>query len=111
MKSAAVPVVAGTEEVLVSVDAALSAAGELGFPLMLKAVSGGGGRGMRVARDADELARVFPVAQLQAQSHFGNGGLYLERLIEPGHHVELPIAAHRRSNATHPRAPDTTPPP
>ena len=68
---------------------------------MLKAVAGGGGRGMRVAHDADELARVFPIAQLEAQAHFGQGGLYLERLIERGHHVEIQIAADRQGNVVH----------
>jgi acetyl-CoA carboxylase biotin carboxylase subunit len=56
---------------------------------------------MRVARDADELTRVFPIAQNEAQSHFGNGGLYLERLIERGHHVEIQIAADRFGNLVH----------
>src|SRR5713101_510068 len=101
MKAAGVPVVPGTDETLVSVDSALTAGRELGFPLMLKAVAGGGGRGMRVAHDADELARAFPVAQVEAQSHFGNGGLYLERLIERGHHVEVQIAADRRGHVAH----------
>ena len=60
MKQAGVPVIPGTQETLSSVDQALAAARELGFPLMLKAVAGGGGRGMRVANDADELSRAFP---------------------------------------------------
>src|SRR5258708_37854963 len=69
MKSAGVPVVPGTDETLVSVDSALSAGRELGFPLMLKAAAGGGCRGRRGARDADHVARVFPVAPLDAHSH------------------------------------------
>src|SRR5438876_10745444 len=101
MKAAGVPVVPGTDESLTNVDQALSAARELGFPLMLKAVAGGGGRGMRSAHDVDELARAFPVAQVEAQSHFGNGGLYLERLIERGHHVEIQVAADRQGNVVH----------
>lgn len=101
MKAAGVPVVPGTDETLVSVDSALSAGRELGFPLMLKAVAGGGGRGIRVAHDADELSRLFPIAQLEAQSHFGDGGLYLERWIERGHHVEIQIVADRAGNVVH----------
>src|SRR5262249_2421324 len=101
MKAAGVPVIPGTEEVLTSVESAVAAAKDLGYPLMLKAVAGGGGRGMRVARDADELARVFPVAQVEAQTHFANGGLYLERLIERGHHVEIQVAADRKGNVVH----------
>jgi acetyl-CoA carboxylase, biotin carboxylase subunit len=98
MRGAGVPVVPGTEQVLTNAESAVTAARDLGFPLMLKAVAGGGGRGMRVARDADELAHVFPIAQLEAQSHFGNGGLYLERFIARGHHVEIQIAADRQGN-------------
>jgi acetyl-CoA carboxylase, biotin carboxylase subunit len=101
MKAAGVPVVPGTDECLSNVDQALGAARELGFPLMLKAVAGGGGRGMRSAHDMDELARAFPVAQVEAQSHFGNGGLYLERLIKRAHHVEVQIAADRRGHVVH----------
>jgi acetyl-CoA carboxylase biotin carboxylase subunit len=101
MKAAGVPVVPGSDEALVSIDAALAAGRELGFPLMLKAAAGGGGRGIRAAHDADELSRVFPVAQLEAQSHFGNGGLYLERLIERAHHVEIQVVADRKGNVVH----------
>src|SRR5882762_11658557 len=93
MKAAGVPVVPGTDETLLTVESALQAAKNLGYPVMLKAVAGAGGRGMRVAHDADELSRVFPLAQLEAQTAFGNGGLYLERLIERGHHIEIQIAA------------------
>jgi acetyl-CoA carboxylase biotin carboxylase subunit len=101
MKAAGVPVVPGTEEQLITVESALQAAKDLGYPLMLKAVAGGGGRGMRVAHDADELSRVFPLAQLEAQTAFGNGSLYLERLIERGHHIEIQIAADRQGNVLH----------
>jgi acetyl-CoA carboxylase biotin carboxylase subunit len=68
---------------------------------MIKAVAGGGGRGMRVARHADELAHLFPVAQLEAQSAFGDGGLYLERLIGNAHHVEIQVAADHKGNIVH----------
>jgi acetyl-CoA carboxylase biotin carboxylase subunit len=68
---------------------------------MLKAVAGGGGRGMRVARDDDQLAHVFPVAQLEAQSYFGNGGLYLERLIHNARHVEIQVAADKYGSVIH----------
>src|SRR5919198_65774 len=101
MQAAGVPVVPGVETPLLNVEAALGAARELGFPLMLKAVAGGGGRGMRVARDPDDLARTFPVAQVEAQAHFGNGGLYLERLVERGRHVEIQVAADSFGNVVH----------
>ncbi len=101
MIAAGVPVVPGTAEPLLNAEVALSAAREIGYPLMLKAVAGGGGRGMRVARDEDELARTFPLAQVEAQAHFGNGGLYLERFVERGRHVEIQIAADAYGNAIH----------
>jgi acetyl-CoA carboxylase, biotin carboxylase subunit len=101
MRAAGVPVVPGTDEPVPSVDAALAAAQTIGYPVMLKAVAGGGGRGMRVARDADELARLFPVAQAEAQMHFANGSLYLEHLIERGRHVEVQVAADRYGRVVH----------
>jgi acetyl-CoA carboxylase, biotin carboxylase subunit len=101
MKRAGVPVLPGTEEALSSVDQAAAAARDIGFPLMLKAVAGGGGRGMRLAHDLDELSRAFPLAHLEAQSHFGNGGLYLERLIERANHVEIQVVADRRGHVVH----------
>jgi acetyl-CoA carboxylase biotin carboxylase subunit len=101
MRAAGVPVLAGTQEAMTSAEQALSYARELAFPLMLKAVAGGGGKGMRTARNSDELAHVFPVAQLEAQSYFGNGGLYLERLIQNARHIEIQVAADRRGNVIH----------
>jgi acetyl-CoA carboxylase biotin carboxylase subunit len=101
MRLQKVPVLPGSDVPLASAEQAISAAKDVGFPLMLKAVAGGGGRGMRVVRDADELARMFPIAQLEAQSHFGNGGLYVERLIRNARHVEIQIAADKRGNVIH----------
>jgi acetyl-CoA carboxylase biotin carboxylase subunit len=101
MKAAGAPVIPGSDEVVSNVDHALAAARDLGYPLMLKAAAGGGGRGIRVVRDADDLSRAFPVAQLEAQAHFANGGLYLERLIQRGHHVEIQLAADRYGHVAH----------
>src|SRR5215216_4562038 len=101
MKKAGVPVIPGTEEPLLNLEAAQQAARDLGFPLMLKAVAGGGGRGMRVAEDLEDLTRSFPIAQQEAQAHFANGGLYLEKLIQRGRHVEIQIAADTRGNVIH----------
>jgi acetyl-CoA carboxylase, biotin carboxylase subunit len=101
MQAAGVPVVPGTAAPMLNLDVALLAARELGYPLMLKAVAGGGGRGMRAARDADDLSRAFPLAQNEAQSAFGNGALYLERLIERGRHIEVQIAADRAGSVVH----------
>ncbi len=101
MQAAGVPVIPGTAEPLLNAETALAAAREIGYPLMLKAVAGGGGRGMRVVRAAEELARTFPVAQVEAQAHFGHGGLYLERFVERGRHVEIQVAADRYGHAVH----------
>jgi acetyl-CoA carboxylase biotin carboxylase subunit len=101
MQAAGVPVIPGTEEPLLNLEAAQHAARDLTFPVMIKAVAGGGGRGMRVAHDLDELTRTFPLAQAEAQTHFGNGSLYLEKLIERGRHVEIQVAADRLGGVIH----------
>ena len=101
MRSVGLPVVPGVDSPLHTLDSALGAAGEVGYPLMIKACAGGGGRGLRIARDASELARVFPVAQMEAQSAFGNGSLYLEALIEDARHVEVQVLVDKRGNAVH----------
>jgi acetyl-CoA carboxylase biotin carboxylase subunit len=101
MQQAGVPIVPGSNEPLISVDAAVSAARGVGYPVLLKAVAGGGGRGMRVARDATELARLFPVAQTEAQAHFANGALYLEHVVPRGRHIEVQVAADRFGKTIH----------
>ncbi|MBI4494274.1 MAG: acetyl-CoA carboxylase biotin carboxylase subunit [Chloroflexi bacterium] len=101
MQQAGVPIIPGSDEACCSLDDARQAAEAIGYPVMLKAVAGGGGRGMRVARDAAELARVFPIAQLEAQAHFANGGLYLERLLAHARHVEVQIVADRYGHMIH----------
>jgi acetyl-CoA carboxylase biotin carboxylase subunit len=101
MRAAGVPVTPGTDEPLHTLDDAQGIARGLGLPVMLKAVAGGGGRGLRVVRDADELSRQFPLAQREALSAFGDGSLYLERYIERGRHIEVQVAADAYGNAIH----------
>lgn len=101
MQAAGLPVVPGVDQPLHGLEAAQKAASELGYPVMIKACAGGGGRGLRQARDETELARVFPVAQAEAQSAFGNGGLYLETLVEGARHVEVQVLADKYGNAVH----------
>ncbi len=101
MRAVGLPVVPGVDSPLHTPESALSAAAEIGYPVMIKACAGGGGRGLRVARDASELARVFPVAQMEAQSAFGNGALYLEAMIEAARHVEVQVLVDKRGNAVH----------
>ncbi|NOY91901.1 MAG: acetyl-CoA carboxylase biotin carboxylase subunit [Deltaproteobacteria bacterium] len=82
--------------VLADVDDAVRQAERIGFPLMLKASGGGGGRGMHVIRDAERLRVVFPQAQAEAQAGFKNGDLYLERFVEEPRHIEFQILADGR---------------
>ncbi len=89
-RDAGVPTVPGSGGRVDPNDAAAVAAG-IGYPVMIKAAAGGGGRGIRVARDAAELARLAPQAAAEAEAAFGDGGLYLERMIEHARHVEVQV--------------------
>lgn len=88
---AGVPVVPGSPGELEDLESALRCAQEVGYPLLIKASAGGGGRGIRIAQDADELRREFPVAQREAQAAFGSGAVYLERFIHRARHIEVQI--------------------
>ncbi|MBP5858436.1 acetyl-CoA carboxylase biotin carboxylase subunit [Marivibrio halodurans] len=89
--AAGVPVVPGSDGRVASVDAAVEAAETVGYPVMIKAAAGGGGRGIRVAGDEAELRKLAPQAQQEAQAAFGDGGLYLERAIVEARHIEVQI--------------------
>src|SRR6185295_13137312 len=93
MQQAGVPTVPGSDEPMYRVDDAVDAARQIGYPLMIKAVAGGGGRGIRAVSDERDLLRQFPLAQMEAQSFFGNGALYLERRVVNAHHVEVQLLA------------------
>jgi len=90
---AGVPTVPGSDGVVENLSAAIKAADLVGYPVMLKAAAGGGGRGIRVAADAQELEAQFAIATREAQSAFGYGGLYLERFVGTARHVEVQILA------------------
>ena len=91
MSAAGVPVAPGTEDPVDSVDAALVAAREIGYPVMVKAAAGGGGIGMSVARDDEELAKAFETARTRAERFFANPAILLERYIEGARHVEVQV--------------------
>src|SRR3954453_12501751 len=91
MSAAGVPVPAGTEQPVDDVDDALAAAKEIGFPLMVKAAAGGGGIGMGVARDEDELRTAFDTARSRASRFFSSPAILLERYIEGARHVEVQV--------------------
>ncbi len=101
MRAAGLPILPGVDRPVYTLDAAQRAAAEIGFPVMVKACAGGGGRGLRPAFNEADLARNFPVAQMEAQSAFGNGGLYLETLVEGARHVEVQVLVDRYGKAVH----------
>jgi acetyl-CoA carboxylase, biotin carboxylase subunit len=98
MKEHGVPILPGSEGVLVSVDEALSLAGEIGYPVMLKASAGGGGRGMRIVRSADELPHLMVQAQTEAASAFACSDVYMEKFIEAPRHIEFQVIADEQGN-------------
>jgi len=88
---AGVPTIPGSGGVVETIDGALHAADSVGYPVMVKASAGGGGRGIRVATDAQELRKQVSVAQTEAQAAFGDGSVYLERFIRRARHVEVQV--------------------
>ena len=101
MRAAGVPVVPGTDEPFADVDAALAAAARVGYPVLLKAAAGGGGKGMRVVRDADELPRALRGAADEARAAFGDDRVYLERLLEGPRHIEIQVLADGHGRVLH----------
>jgi len=97
MRAAGVPLVPGTERTA-SADAARAAADELGYPVLLKAAAGGGGKGMRTVRDGAELATLYDRASSEAQAAFGDGTLYVEKVIMPARHVEIQVLCDDHGN-------------
>jgi pyruvate carboxylase len=100
-KSAQIPIIESNEPDLISLDIALSEANRIGFPMILKAASGGGGRGMRVVRTEDELRKAFPEARSEAKNAFGDDTVFLEKFIERPRHIEVQIVADSHQNVMH----------
>jgi acetyl-CoA carboxylase biotin carboxylase subunit len=96
-----VPVVPGSPGPVEDVDDALGFAVKIGFPVIIKAAAGGGGKGMRVARDADDFARSFQLARSEALSAFGNGSVYVEKYLERPRHIEFQILGDTHGNCIH----------
>ncbi len=99
MRAAGMPVIPGSDGTLRGVDEATDLAREIGFPVLLKAVAGGGGRGMRVVQEEAELARAYATAKAEAEAAFGQGDLYLERYLTGMRHVEIQVLADHYGNA------------
>ncbi len=98
MKKEGVPILPGSDGIIASADEALEWARSVGFPLIVKASAGGGGRGMRIIRSEEELPNLFHAAQSEAAAAFGNGNLYMERFIERPRHIEFQVLADEHGN-------------
>jgi acetyl-CoA carboxylase, biotin carboxylase subunit len=101
MKKVGVPTIPGSEGLLADADEALELADQIGYPVMIKATAGGGGRGMRLVRERSDLVRLYHAAQGEAEAAFGNGGLYMEKFVERPRHVEIQILADNFGNVVH----------
>jgi acetyl-CoA carboxylase biotin carboxylase subunit len=98
MKRAHVPILPGSDGVLATVEEALACARKVGYPVILKAKAGGGGRGMRVVRAPEELPSLFQAASSESANAFGNGELYLEKFVENPRHIEFQVLADEHGN-------------
>jgi acetyl-CoA carboxylase biotin carboxylase subunit len=101
MADAGVPIIPGVEEPLANVERASRVAREIGYPVILKAVAGGGGRGMRVVRTPEELASAFPLASGEAEASFSDGRMYLERYLDRPRHVEVQVLGDKHGRIIH----------
>lgn len=101
MRKAGVPVIPGTKEPVCTLEQAMEAVKEIGFPVMIKASAGGGGKGMRVARNAEEFPKLFETAQQETIRAFSDDTMYLERFVKKPRHVEVQILADKYGNVIH----------
>lgn len=101
MIKAGVPVVPGSEGLLKSAREAYKAASRIGYPVMIKAAAGGGGKGMRIARNPEEFRNMFETAQMETRNAFGDDGMYLEKFVENARHIEFQIMADSFGNVVH----------
>jgi acetyl-CoA carboxylase biotin carboxylase subunit len=101
MRDAGVPIVPGGVEPVAGPQDALAMASSLGFPLLLKATAGGGGKGMRVVREESEVVKAFEAASREASAAFGDGSIYLERFLDAPRHIEIQILGDRYGSVVH----------
>jgi len=101
MIRAGVPVVPGGEGLLQSVEEAKGIAKEMGYPVILKATAGGGGKGMRIVWEEDELERAYNTARAEAAAAFKNDGIYMEKFVEEPRHIEIQVAGDQYGNVSH----------
>jgi acetyl-CoA carboxylase biotin carboxylase subunit len=101
MRQAGLPLLPGSEGPIDSPARAADLAREIGYPVIIKAVAGGGGRGMRIVRQASEFANAFGAAQREAEAAFGNGAVYVEKYLQNPRHIEIQILADQHGNVIH----------
>jgi acetyl-CoA carboxylase biotin carboxylase subunit len=101
MRDAGLPIIEGSEGVVTEEDDAVSIGREIGYPVMIKAAAGGGGRGIRVVQNEEELRSLFHAAGKEAELYFGTGGLYIEKYLESPRHVEVQIFGDGRGHVVH----------
>lgn len=101
MKNANVPIIPGSDGLIEDIEEAIMVARDIGYPVIIKATAGGGGKGIRIAENEDSLVTQITTAQQEAQNAFGNGGVYLEKYLTGMKHVEVQIMADKHGNAVH----------
>ncbi len=101
MKKAGVPILPGSDGPVSGEEEAIKIGREMGLPLIIKAVAGGGGRGMRIVRSQEELPKLVKTAMREAEAAFGNGDVYLERYVEAPRHIEVQVMGDHHGNVVH----------
>ena len=101
MREAGLPIVPGTEDPVKGIAEAKKVAAEVGYPIMLKALAGGGGKGMRLVRSEEEMETALRLSQSEAGTSFGNDAVYIEKYIENPHHIEVQILGDKYGNVIH----------
>jgi acetyl-CoA carboxylase biotin carboxylase subunit len=98
MKRAKLPVIPGSDEILADIDTAKKTAQKIGYPVILKASAGGGGKGMRIVRSAPEMDEQYSIAQSEAKAAFGDSSLYMEKYIQNARHIEVQVLGDKQGN-------------
>jgi len=101
MKAAGIPTIPGSDGLISDVDEGIAIANEIGYPVLIKATAGGGGRGIKIVNNDAELKNAFIIAKNEASAFFGNGGLYIEKYLENTRHVEFQIFGDKFGNYVH----------
>ncbi|UZD45300.1 acetyl-CoA carboxylase biotin carboxylase subunit [Peribacillus frigoritolerans] len=101
MRKAGVPIVPGSKGIIKDTDEGVALANQMGYPVIIKATAGGGGKGIRVARTEEDLIKGINITQQEAATAFGNPGVYIEKFIEDFRHVEIQVMADNHGNAIH----------